>query len=195
MLYPSLVLSPIVLSPTPFPFLKWLQQDSFFCTSIESTSTSAMFTSFTLFIYPPLLANTLPLTWPCWHSGSSLFKSLLVVQWGFCLSILPVNILCLNQSTPPLLFLPFFSQPCNFQQFSVCFILSCSYTDVVYFIIHSLSFFSYFPPFLVSSNSPTLGNMFCIYLYVYMIVLVFVLDLSSTNEWERTCILCLSKSG
>jgi hypothetical protein len=49
---------------------------------------------------------------------------------------------------------------------------------VKYFIIIlSPSFFPSFPPPFVSSNSPTLGNVFCIYLYEYMIMLVFLLGL------------------
>jgi hypothetical protein len=84
-----------------------------------------------------------------------------------CLGILPINVLYLKKSNPLYYsFLPF-PLPCIIQQFSMRFIVSCSHTDVKCFnIIHFLSFFSSFPPPLVSSNSPTTGNMFwymCIY--------------------------------
>jgi hypothetical protein len=46
---------------------------------------------------------------------------------------------------------------------------------VVYFnITHSLLLSSSFPPPQVSSISPTIGKMFCIYFYIYVIMLVFV---------------------
>jgi hypothetical protein len=87
---------------------------------IESTSTIYS-PSFTLFIYPCLLKSALPLTW---------------ILHG----ILPVNIWCLNK--PNLLhyyspsFLPLL---CTVQQFSVCSVVSYSYTDVIYFtIFHSI---------------------------------------------------------
>jgi hypothetical protein len=100
---------------------------------------------------------------------------------------LSIIILYFNQSKPlyysSLLFSP---RPCIVQQFTVCFVLACSYTDAMYLnIIHFLLFFSSFFPPLVS-NSLTFGNMFCIYLHVYMIMLAFVSDLSSTDEWKHT---------
>jgi hypothetical protein len=78
-------------------------------------------------------------------------------------------------------------------QFSMCFVVTCSYTDVMYFIIiHSLTFFPSFPPLLVTSNSLTFGNTFCVYLYVYMIMLVFVLDLTSTYERKHVTFVFLN---
>jgi hypothetical protein len=114
---------------------------------IESTSTIYS-PSFTLFIYPCLLKSALPLTW---------------ILHG----ILPVNIWCLNK--PNLLhyyspsFLPLL---CTVQQFSVfscvLFLHRCD-------IFHNFSLHhSSFPPSLDSSNSFNFGNIFCIYLYVYM---------------------------
>jgi hypothetical protein len=88
----------------------------------------------------------------------------------FALVFLPVNILCLNQSN--LLhysFSPFFCSLYCSVAFSV-FCVSCSYPDLMCFIIiHSLSFFSSFPPPLASSNGPTFGNMFSIYFYMFFI--------------------------
>jgi hypothetical protein len=43
------------------------------------------------------------------------------------------------------------------------------------------AFPSFLPP-LVSSTSPTFGYMFCIYLHVYIILLIFVLGLYYTTE-------------
>jgi hypothetical protein len=51
-----------------------------------------------------------------------MFRCLFIVQWDFCLSIIPVHALCLHQSkSPPLLFFtisPFFVV----EQFTVCFL-------------------------------------------------------------------------
>jgi hypothetical protein len=149
--------------------------------------------SFTLFIYPPAPISASPLTWPVLHSCPSLFKCLVFVQWGFCLGILLVNILCTNQSNPlhysscpPSPYLVLFS---SFQ----CFLVSCFYTRHILFFL------------LVSSNSPTFGNMLCIYLYIqyiyihvyiytciYMIMLVFVLDQSSTKERKHAIFVFLN---
>jgi hypothetical protein len=65
-------------------------------TFLKSTSTT--FTLFTFFIYccPP--TSALPLVWPVLCSCPSLFKYLFVVQWNFCLGVLPVNTLCWSQS-------------------------------------------------------------------------------------------------
>jgi hypothetical protein len=48
----------------------------------------------------------LPLSWPVFHSCPSLLRCLFIVQWDFCLGIIPVYVLCLSQSNhPPLHFL------------------------------------------------------------------------------------------
>jgi hypothetical protein len=61
----------------------------------------------------------------------------------FYLGILPLNVLYFSQSNPIFLILTLFLLSCIVEQFSVCFLVSYSYTDVTYFsIIHSLSFFS-----------------------------------------------------
>jgi hypothetical protein len=49
---------------------------------------------------PSTSTFALPLTWPLLHFRPSLCKCLLIFQWGFCLGILSVNTLCLNQSNP-----------------------------------------------------------------------------------------------
>jgi hypothetical protein len=106
-------------------------------------------------IHPPLPCSfTLPLPLELFPSHDlfyiivlQCFKSLFVVQWEFCLDILPVNILYLNQPNP------FHTLSCPFtstlivQQFSVWFIVSCSYTQrwcisLLYTVI--LFFFSSF---------------------------------------------------
>jgi hypothetical protein len=81
------------------------------------------------------------------------------------------NILYFNQSNPLYYSSLPFPLPCIVQHFSMSFVASCSYTDVMYFnIFHSLSLFSSFSPPLVSSNSPTFGNMFRIYIYMYIYI-------------------------
>jgi hypothetical protein len=125
--------------------------------------TSPCSPSFTLFVYPPRLTSVLALTWPALRSCPLSFRCLFIVHWGFCLGILPVNILYLSHLAPSTT-LPHPFPPTLYC--SVCFIVSCSYTDVKDFIIfQSLPLFSSFPPPLVSSNKPIFGNMFCIYLY------------------------------
>jgi hypothetical protein len=118
---------------------------------------------------------------------------LLVIQWTFCLGILPINVLFLNQFNPlHYSFLTFSPYTVLFNSFQ-CVSLSCSHTDVMYFIItHPVSFFPSFPPPLVSYSSPTFGSMFCIYLYVYMIMLVVVLDLSSIHERKHEAFVFLN---
>jgi hypothetical protein len=99
---------------------------------------------------------------------------------GFCLGILPVNILYFNQSYPSIILPYTFTLPSIVQQFCLHFIVSCSYTDVMYFnIIHSLLLSSSFPPPSVSSDSPTIGNVLHLqyihtYIYIYTIMLLFV---------------------
>jgi hypothetical protein len=93
------------------------------------------------FIYPPSLISALPLLWPIVHSCPSLLSCLFIIQWDFCIDIIPIHALCLSQcNSPPLHFL-ILSPIHVVQQFSVCFVLSFFYTGVMYFIIiHFLSF-------------------------------------------------------
>jgi hypothetical protein len=114
--------------------------------------------SFNLFIYPPLLlvlsppTSALPLTWLCYipvlHCLGicSLFSG--VSLWN-----LPIDIMYFNQSIP----LYYSSSPWIVQQFLVCLIVSCPYTDSLY---HSLSVFLTFihtgtHPLTVHSALPT----------------------------------------
>jgi hypothetical protein len=124
--------------------------------------------SFILFIYPLLPISTLFLTWPVLHSCSSLFKHLFVVLWGFGHGILPVSILHFNQSNPSSTLPHPFPLLCIVQQFSVCFLVSCSYTDVIcLIIIHSPSFFPSFPsPWVYLSVS--LLEICSVYLYIFI---------------------------
>jgi hypothetical protein len=78
--------------------------------------------------------------------------------------ILPWHFTCkyivLQLFKPSLLLFFILVPPCSAQQFSVCFLVYCSYTNVVYFniFLYSLSFFSSFHPPLVSSKSLTFGK-------------------------------------
>jgi hypothetical protein len=78
------------------------------------------------------------------------------------------------ESPPPLYFLSLSPHPVLFNNFNlfpcVLFLHRC---DVFHYC--SLSFFSSFLPFLVSSTSPTFGYIFCIYFYVYILLLLIVL--------------------
>jgi hypothetical protein len=97
--------------------------------------------SLTLFIYPPSPTSALPLTYlfyiPVLHCSMSVHCSV-----GFCLDILPVNILYFNQSNSSIT-LPYpFPPTLHCSTFSVCFTVSCSYTDVMFLnIIHSIILF------------------------------------------------------
>jgi hypothetical protein len=122
---------------------------------------------FTLFIYPPPPTSILPLKWLVLHSCPSLFKHLFIAQWSFYLGILPVNRQYVNQSNPvcccSLPYPPYATLFNSFQCTLVCLV-------IMYFNVnYSLSFSSSFPPSLVSSYSPTIGNMFwCLYLSLYL---------------------------
>jgi hypothetical protein len=89
---------PLHDSPSsPTPFLKWLQQVSTFYIHpcIKSISTIfALLYSFHLpspsHCYPPFNMTYL-------YSHPSLFRHLFIVQWGFCLGTLHINILYFSQ--------------------------------------------------------------------------------------------------
>jgi hypothetical protein len=106
-------------------------------------------TMFTLLCSLHLLSppsRTLPSTCLVLYSCPALFKCLFI---GVLHGILTVNrYLYLVGLTPaPLLFLTLFLLPCIIQHFSICFVVSYSYSDVIYFnIIHSTILFS--PPSL-----------------------------------------------
>jgi hypothetical protein len=127
----------IILPPTPFLFLSWLQHVSVFHIHIGTENTSA--------------TRALPLTWLVLHSCPSLFRYLFIFWWGFWLGILPVNRLCLSQSNP----LDCFSSPfsptlyCSTVFSMCCCVLFLHRCDV--FCYYSLLFFSSFAPPLVSS--------------------------------------------
>jgi hypothetical protein len=79
--------------------------------------------------------NSLSSVWPVFHSCPSLFRCLFIVQWDFCLGIVPVHALCLSQYNPLHCISFPFPLSCLVEQFSVCFFVSCSHTDVRYLII------------------------------------------------------------
>jgi hypothetical protein len=82
-------------------------------------------------------------------------------------------------SLPPLHLLTLSSVLCCLIVFSIFLCILFLYRcDVFHY--SSLSFFPSFPPLLVSSTSPTFRYMFCIYFYVYKMLLVFMLGLYST---------------
>jgi hypothetical protein len=123
--------------------------------------------SLLFFIYFLFPTSDLPLTQPVLCSCPSLFRCLFIVQWEFCLSLLPVNITCLSQSSlPSLVFLTLFPHPVLFSSFQ-CVSLCLIPTHI---IIHFLSFFPSFPPPLVSPNSSAFGNMFYMYLYAFICI-------------------------
>jgi hypothetical protein len=111
----------------------------------------------------------------------------------FCLAILPVNILCFNQSTPLYCFSsPFSLYPVLLNSFQ-CVSFSYSCTDVMYlYIIHSLSLFFSFPPPLIF-NSPIFGNMFCIFICIYDNSHICAESIFHIRV--KICELCLSEPG
>jgi hypothetical protein len=112
----------------------------------------------------PILPPQSPLTGLVLSSSPTWFKQLFIDQRGFA-----CKYIVLQSIKTPLLPFPF---PCIVQQLSVCFIIPSSYTDAMYFnIIHSFILF-FLSLSLVSSNCPTIGNMFSV--YVYMIIRVFM---------------------
>jgi hypothetical protein len=106
LLYPKLVqpfhFSLFYLNPLLMVISTGLNILYSFCT--ESTST--IFTFLTSFFYPTPPISTLLLVWPAFHSYPSLFRCLFVLQWDFCLGIIPVHVLCLSQSNPSSTALP-----------------------------------------------------------------------------------------
>jgi hypothetical protein len=101
-LYPELV-HPLHFSPFYLTFLLMVISKvwKFYIHScIESTS--PIFTIFISFFYLLLLVSAIPLVWPVFHSCPSLFR--FIVQWDFCLSIIPILALYLSQRKPPPLY-------------------------------------------------------------------------------------------
>jgi hypothetical protein len=92
--------------------------------------------------------------------------------------------LCLSQSgPPPLHFHTLFPPSCIVQQFSVCFIESCSYTTI-----------------LCRYMYPILGYIFiCIYKYLYIFICIYgifcICVVPIFHIRKRTCSLWLSKPG
>jgi hypothetical protein len=117
------------------------------------------------------------------HYCPSLFRCLFIVQWNFCLGILPVCIVLKLIYTPKLHFHTLFPHPMLFNSFhGFCFILFLHRYDVFHYC--SLSVLPSFLPPLVSSTSPTFGYVFCVYFYVFIILFVFDLGLYSTYDRE-----------
>jgi hypothetical protein len=146
-----------------FPFLKWLLQVSVFHTHTCVENTSIIFTLLYSLHLPSPPMRTLLLTCPALPSCLLLFSG--VLPWYFtCKYIVLQSVKSLYYSSlpfPPIPPIP----PILLIQFSVCFVVSCSCTDVN--IIHCLFFSpSLFPP-LASSDSSTFGNMIDIHIYTY----------------------------
>jgi hypothetical protein len=75
------------------------------------------------------------------------------------------------------------------------FLVSHSYIDVMHFIIiHSLSFFSFSPLPLGSSNSP---NFWKHVLYIFLCINdnACICTVSIFHMWEKTCKFCLYEPG
>jgi hypothetical protein len=111
-------------------------------------------------LYLPSPSHKCPPT-PAWlfHILSFLFRYLFVFQWGFCLGILPVNILCLDQSNPLTTF------PC---------LVPCTlYCSTVFSVLFCL----------------VLTQMWCISLYSLCIILFLFSSslslLSHSNFWKH----------
>jgi hypothetical protein len=123
-------------------------------------------------IHPPLPCSfTLPLPLELFPSHDlfyiivlQCFKSLFVVQWEFCLDILPVNILYLNQPNPfHTLSCPFTSTLDCAAVFSVIHCVLFLHTEVMYFIIiHCYSFLLFLFPLTVPLWK------YVLYIYVYI---------------------------
>jgi hypothetical protein len=149
-----------------------------------------MFTFFSSFFYSPPLHSTLSLAWPVFHSYS---LCLYVVQWNFCLGIIPLHALCLGQCNP-LHFLPLFPHPVLFNSFqSVSLYLVPIERDVLYFnIICYISFLLFLLSWsslshcwihVVSLSLYMYTYIFLSIIYIYLyVLLVFVLGLYCTYE-------------
>jgi hypothetical protein len=102
------------------------------------------------------------------------------VQWKFCIGILPVNLLLLHQSNPlqfnfsSLLPYPVFK---SFQGVMFCLVSIQMWCMSLFFHL-----FPSIPHPWLSSSRSTFEYMLNVYLYVYMILLVIVLDLYTTYE-------------
>jgi hypothetical protein len=83
----------------------------------------------TRLLYPPLLVSALPLVLLFFHSYTSLFRCLIIVQWNFCPGIILVHALC---STALLALIPLF---CVVQQFFSVF----HYVLLLFFFSSALS--------------------------------------------------------
>jgi hypothetical protein len=145
---PNWFIPSIILFSTLVLFIWLFQKIWMFHIHICMENASAIFIFFTFFIYFPPLIDTLYIACLVLHSCPSLFRFLFIVQWDFCLGILPVHALCLSQyNSPPLYFLTIFPLSCVVQWFPVWFVVSCSYMDVIRFIIvHYLSSLLFFLP-------------------------------------------------
>jgi hypothetical protein len=138
----------------------------------------------------PLLPPTGAYFWtrPVLHSRPSFFFFVNVnCSKEFCLGILYTHMSYFNQINPFFLFL---IQHPIIQQLSICFIVSSSNTDAVYFdIIHSLSYFSLL---LLPVSSTVLLFQTCPLSTYLSIHLPFR---SSFHIWGNKCDLCLSEPG
>jgi hypothetical protein len=122
--------SPLFL-PYLFPFLKYVHRVSMLHIHTWIEHTSTIFTLVYPLHLPSPLTSSLPLTWPIFQSCLSFFKCLIILQWGFCLGILPVNILHLKQSNC------LYSSSSPFCSTLYCWIVfsltvSSSYTDMMH---------------------------------------------------------------
>jgi hypothetical protein len=114
-----------------------------------------------------LFCECLPFSVMCFHS-CPLLRSLFIVQCDLCFSIIPVHVLHLSWYNPlQLHFLVLFPHPMLFDNFQLCFLVSCSCTDVIYFIFNYLSFLLFLFPW--SPLPVSLLDMCSIYISMYIL--------------------------
>jgi hypothetical protein len=133
----------------------------------ESTPITFTFTS----LFCPLLPDSaLPLAQPVSHSCPSSFRCSLVIHW---VPALLLHLHMFPSTAPPGPYLHI-----------LCWCFLClvpTRSNALHYYL--LSFLLSSSP--VSFTSPTLGYMFCIHLYVCIILLPFVLGFYSTYEREH----------
>jgi hypothetical protein len=129
----------------PFPFLM-VSSTGF------SVLCSYLYSEYITHIHPPYPLHlpspptcAFPLSWPVLYSHTSWFRCLFVVQWKFCIGILPVNFLCLSQS-PPLLFLTLFPHPVLFNSLQRVSLYPLPTQMAVFYYYYFLSFLLFLLP-------------------------------------------------
>jgi hypothetical protein len=109
-------------------------------------------------------------------------------------------IYCTSICLTPSITLPYPFPPTHtVQEFSMCFVVSCSYTNAMYFNIILFLSFSSFPPSLVFSNSPNwkhvlyifICNNACICIYIF---LPYMREMWTLSFWTWLTLLKMMSS-